>query len=70
MVERQPAKPTTAQLLRMATVMAMYPRNRDLLIKAADELDHLRIVMMECSDSIRDQDDMGALRMLEVALNG
>lgn len=28
----------------------------------------LCIVMVECCDAIRDQDDLGALRMLEVAL--
>lgn len=34
------------------------------------ENDHWRLVARECCDAIRDQDDIGALRMLEVALNG
>ena len=29
---------------------------------------HLEMVMRECCDAIRDNDDMGALRMLEIAL--
>ncbi len=33
------------------------------------KIEHLRLVMRECCDAIRDQDEIGALRMLEVALN-
>lgn len=41
-------------------------RMKDLAL----EIDHLNTVMSECCDAIRDNDEMGALRMLEVCLTG
>jgi hypothetical protein len=45
--------PTIPELLRMATVMPMDPRNRDLLIKAADEIDRLRDALEHARDQFQ-----------------
>lgn len=59
-------KPITIQ----PTVEQMIDGILEALEKQRTEIEHLKLVMRECCDAIRDQDDMGALRMLEVALNG
>jgi hypothetical protein len=39
-----------------------------ILRDAMMEIIHMRVVMARCADSIRDQDETSALRMLEVCL--
>lgn len=38
------------------------------LSRVEQRVAHLEMVMRECCDAIRDNDDIGALRMMEVAL--
>jgi len=40
----------------------------DMVTAKRQRIAHLEMVMRECCDAIRDGDEFGALRMLEVAL--
>lgn len=40
------------------------------VLSLAAETEHVKMVMRECCDAIRDGDEMGAMRMLEVCLTG
>jgi hypothetical protein len=45
-----------------------YATDAECIAACLKHIGHLELVMRECCDAIRDNDEFGALRMLEVAL--